>query len=126
MPLAELLLEKMQIVRINEKDIIDTIMLLREHEIGDRDDETIHAGVISRLLGSDWGFWRTVTGNLVTVQEMMDTYPQLAESDRQVVLDRIAALRGRIDAQPKSQRWKMRATIGERVKWYKDVEELMR
>ena len=32
-PLAELLLEKMQIVKINEKDIIDTIMLLLEHEI---------------------------------------------------------------------------------------------
>ena len=35
-PLAELVLEKMQIVKINEKDIIDTIMLLREHEIAAR------------------------------------------------------------------------------------------
>jgi hypothetical protein len=126
MPLAELLLEKMQIVRINEKDVIDTIMLLREHTIGDSDDETIHAGVISKLLGGDWGFWRTVTGNLTTVLETMETYPQLAEADRQVVRERIAALRARIDAEPKSQRWKMRATVGDRVKWYKDVEEMMR
>jgi len=29
LPLAELLLEKMQIAQINEKDLIDTIMLLR-------------------------------------------------------------------------------------------------
>ncbi len=34
-PLAELLLEKMQIVQINEKDVIDTIMLLLEHPLGD-------------------------------------------------------------------------------------------
>jgi len=32
-PLAEMLLEKMQIVQINEKDIIDTIMLLLEHSL---------------------------------------------------------------------------------------------
>jgi hypothetical protein len=126
MPLAELLLEKMQIVRINEKDVIDTIMLLREHEIGRTDDETINGTVISKLLANDWGFWRTVTGNLTTVVETMESYPQLAEADRQVVRDRIATLRGRIDAEPKSQRWKVRSTVGERVKWYKDVEELMR
>ena len=41
-PLAEMLLEKMQIVKINEKDIIDTIMLLLEHPLGDRDQETIN------------------------------------------------------------------------------------
>jgi len=41
-PLAELLLEKMQIVQINEKDVIDTIMLLLEHPLGDEDRETIN------------------------------------------------------------------------------------
>src|SRR5512147_2828215 len=58
LPLAELLLEKMQIVKINEKDLIDTIMLLREHPIGDTDLETINASVITKTLGNDWGFWR--------------------------------------------------------------------
>jgi hypothetical protein len=67
-----------------------------------------------------------VTGSLITVLETMETYSQLAQADRQVVRDRIDALRGRIDAEPKSQRWKMRATVGDRVKWYRDVEELMR
>ena len=43
LPLAELLLEKMQIVQINEKDLIDTIMLLREHPVGDMDEGTINA-----------------------------------------------------------------------------------
>src|SRR5512140_1247607 len=45
-PLAELLLEKMQIVQINEKDLIDSVMLLREHPIGDIDQETINAAII--------------------------------------------------------------------------------
>ena len=50
LPLAEMLLEKMQIVKINEKDIIDTLMLLLEHPLGDHDQETIHIARISKLV----------------------------------------------------------------------------
>jgi hypothetical protein len=124
LPLAELLVEKMQIVQLNEKDIIDTIMLLREHAIGDSDEETINAGVISRLAGNDWGLWRTLTENLAHVSERLAVYPQLSEEDRQAVRQRIEALLARMEAQPKTMRWKMRSKVGERVKWYKDVEEL--
>jgi hypothetical protein len=124
LPLAELLLAKMQIVRLNEKDLIDTIMLLREHPIGEGDEETINAPVICALTGDDWGLWRTVTGNLKLVGEFLNGYPQLTDDDRRVVQERIAELRARIDAQPKTMRWEVRSVIGERVKWYKDVEEL--
>ena len=48
-PLAEMLLEKMQILQINEKDIIDAIMLLLEHSLGDEDHETINIGDVARL-----------------------------------------------------------------------------
>ncbi len=125
-PLAELLLEKMQIVQINEKDLIDSVMLLREHPIGDSDKETINTRVITRILANDWGFWRTVTGNLKLLDEKLDHYDSLSKEDRQVVHDRIKELQDRIEAKPKSLGWKVRAQIGERVKWYKDVEELQR
>ena len=125
-PLAELLLEKMQIVQINEKDLIDSVMLLREHPIGDTDQETINAAVIAGILSKDWGFWRTMTGNLKLLDEKLAAYEALAEADRKVVHDRIQELQDRIEAAPKSLGWKARAQIGERVKWYKDVEELER
>ncbi len=125
-PLAELLLEKMQIVQINEKDLIDSVMLLREHPIGDSDQETINAVIISGLLSRDWGFWRTVTGNLKLLDEKVDAYQSLSELDRKVVHDRIGELQGRIEAAPKTLGWKARSQIGERVKWYKEVEELER
>jgi hypothetical protein len=126
LPLAELLLEKMQIVRINEKDLIDTIMLLREHPLGESDDQTINTRVICRMTAADWGWWRTLTANLETVVEVLGRYPQLSSEDARIVTRRIEDLRARIDAAPKSRRWKVRAAFGERVKWYKDVEELMR
>lgn len=125
-PLAELLLEKMQIVQINEKDLIDTAMLLREHPIGDQDKETINAVLIAKTLGSDWGFWRTVTGNLKILEDRLNEYANLPVEDVLVIFARIHQLQERIDAAPKSLKWKARARIGERVKWYKSVEELER
>ncbi|MGW8251471.1 MAG: hypothetical protein ACWGO1_12575, partial [Anaerolineales bacterium] len=124
LPLAELLLEKMQIAQINEKDLIDTIMLLREHPIGQSDDETINCQVVCGLLANDWGFWRTVTGNLKLTYEYLDRYDQLSAEDKKVVRQRIEELHRRIDETQKSARWRLRAKVGERVKWYKDVEEL--
>ena len=126
LPLAELLLEKMQIVQINEKDLIDSIMLLREHPVGSTDKETINAEVIASTLGSDWGYWRTVTGNLKLLNEVIDNYEGLSQDDRNIVRKRIQELETRIETEPKNLRWKARAKIGERVKWYKDVEELER
>jgi hypothetical protein len=125
LPLAELLLEKMQIVKINEKDLIDSIMLLREHPVGDSDKEIINAGLIAHTLGDDWGFWRTMTANLKLLSERLDGYADLKDDDRQIVRERIRQLQERIERQPKTTRWKLRSRIGERVKWYKDVEELM-
>ena len=43
-PIAELLLSKLQIVRINDKDIVDIVLLLLDHAIGTGDDDTIDGG----------------------------------------------------------------------------------
>ncbi len=123
-PLAELLLEKMQIVQINEKDIIDTIMLTREHPLGDSDQEMINKKRILDLCANDWGWWRTVTMNLNKVIQIARGYTWLMEEDRQVVTGRIQELLAAIDAAPKSLKWKARSKIGDRVKWYNEVHEV--
>lgn len=125
-PLAELLLEKMQIVKLNEKDIIDTIMLLREHQIGDGDRETINATRIAGLCAGDWGLWKTVTTNLQRVEEFSTTIGQLTNEDRADISSKSKTLQKRIEDEPKTFRWKLRAGIGEKSKWYRDVEELSR
>jgi hypothetical protein len=103
-----------------------TVMLLREHPIGESDGEAVNGTVIARILGNDWGFWRTVTGNLKLLEEQLDRYDRLSEEDRRIVRERIQELMERIEAEPKTLRWKARARIGEKMKWYKDVEELTR
>ena len=123
-PLAELILEKMQIFEINEKDIIDTIMLLLEHPLGDNDDEVINIERIAQLLSKDWGLWRTSTMNLEKVKQMAGNYSQLSQEDQAHVVNKVEGSLTRIDGKPKSRGWKLRARVGDRVKWYKEVDEV--
>ena len=123
-PLAELLLEKMQIVQINEKDIIDTIMLLLEHSLGDHDKEVINIRRISEICSNDWGFWRTVTMNLEKVRVLAQGYSQLTSEQKSHVESQVNEAMARIEKEPKSLAWRLRARVGDRVKWYKEVDEV--
>ena len=123
-PLAELVLEKMQIVQINEKDVIDSIMLLLEHPLGDGDREMINIGLIARLCAADWGLWRTLTMNLDKVKQLAPGYAQLTDTQKTELVAQVEAALARIEAEPKPLAWRMRARVGDRVKWYKDVEEV--
>jgi hypothetical protein len=123
-PLAELLLEKMQIVKINEKDVIDTIMLLLEHPLGEGDEETINIQRIAKLCAEDWGLWRTTTMNLDKVQQLAQGYEQLTAEQKAKVTERVRIALARLESEPKPFAWKVRAKVGDRVKWYKDVDEV--
>lgn len=123
-PLAEMLMQKMQIVQINEKDIIDTIMLLLEHPLGAGDGDTINVDLVAGVCARDWGWWRTLTMNLEKVAQMSVTYPQLSDQEKRRVAEQVNAALSRIEAEPKGVGWKIRARVGDRKKWYRDVGEL--
>jgi len=123
-PLAEMLLEKMQIVQINEKDIIDTIMLLLEHPLGDKDLEIINIKYIAGLCANDWGLWRTTTMNLAKVQQLSQGYTQLSNEQKENIDAQVQTALARIEKEPKSLAWRLRARVGDRVKWYREVDEV--
>lgn len=123
-PLAELLLEKMQIVKINEKDIIDTIMLLLEHPLGETDAETINLTRVAKLCAEEWGLWRTTTMNLTKVKRLAQDYPQLSAGLKAKVAAQVDAALAHLEAEPKPLAWRLRAKVGDRMKWYKDVDEV--
>jgi hypothetical protein len=125
-PLAELLLQKLQIVQTNEKDIQDTIILLLEHDIGKTDKDEINGDQIAKVLASDWGFYYTVDTKLGEIKGYIDKYEALSNEDRALLVERIDKLKDRIEKEPKSFQWKMRARAGTTVKWYRVVEEVQR
>lgn len=124
-PLADMLLEKMQIVQLNEKDVIDTLVLLREHEVGEVDDETVNHDYIASILSNDWGFYYTVTSNFMRMRdEFLPIYAVLTEEDKHIIQTRLDTLLKKIEEKPKSFKWKMRSRVGTKKKWYNDVEDL--
>ena len=118
LPLADLLLAKLQVVEVNERDLKDAAALLADHELG---PDGIAEGRVVELLANDWGWWRTTTA---TLERLADYATRLdAFAGAAAVVQRATALRERIDAAPKSRRWRMRAKIGERKRWYELPEE---
>jgi hypothetical protein len=139
LPLADLLLSKLQVVRINRKDVLDALVLIAEHPLAQDDGaaDTQHGlGAISvpRILAftsNDWGWWRTVTGNLDTLDQYLAVELTPGDLDlnkgRPIRFDpaaQIQALRSAINDAPKSTKWRLRARVGERSKWYQEPEEM--
>jgi hypothetical protein len=121
----DVLLSKLQIVKLNEKDVRDIVYLLSGYPVS----EGTQAGTISLdlyrpIVGDDWGWWRTVTMNLEKlcglIAENADLVPQGASHDPAA---QAATLASAAEEAPKSRRWKLRARLGERVRWYQEPEE---
>jgi hypothetical protein len=123
LPLAELVLTKLQIVKLNKKDAYDVFSLLLTHEIGDADSETINARRIAELCAADWGLYRTVGLNLERLRTGFEL-PELTGAERETIVNRVRELEDAIEREPKSRKWKMRARVGDRVRWYEDPEEV--
>lgn len=122
---SDFLLEKLQIVSLSEKDLKDAVLLLLAHPVSEGEERgTINASYIAKLLAKDWGFWYTVTTNLQGIRQVSSTLEALTPQERESVNQRLQALWERLAAEPKSLRWKARALIGPKLRWYEPVETM--
>jgi hypothetical protein len=122
-PLADLILTKLQIVELNEKDAKDAITIFLDHDLGDGEDvDVIDVRHLSRVCSADWGFYTTVTDNLAKLREMASGW--LGEPECALVDARIAGLAEQLDNSAKSLKWRMRSRVGRRVAWYELPEEV--
>ena len=124
LPLADLRLSKLQVWEINRKDLGDALCLLADHGVSedDSDPETVSLPRLRKVLGGDWGFCHTTEGNLGRLGELWAEEPLPAAPFD--VAAQIASIRGAIEAAPKTMAWRMRARVGERVRWYELPEEV--
>ncbi|MGO9196279.1 MAG: hypothetical protein ACLQK4_04020 [Acidimicrobiales bacterium] len=129
---ADLLLTKLQIVELNAKDARDICHLLSAFPVsgdspgeGGPESPEIDRDRFFKVLGADWGWWRTVTGNLsklpLLVGDDPDLVPPQPRHDPLRTAERLLDL---ADAAPKSVQWKLRAKVGDRVRWYELPEEV--
>jgi hypothetical protein len=122
LPAADLLLSKLQIVELNAKDAHDIVHLLAGLPIG---DEGIDPGRFGQVLAGDWGWWRTVTGNLAKLPAIVTDQPELVPPRARFdPVAQIKALTEVAESAPKSMRWQLRSKIGDKVRWYELPEEV--
>jgi len=120
---TDLLLEKMQIVEINLKDLKDTMVLMLEHSVGDPSAgrESIDVGYIVDMMSDRRGFYYTFTTNQKKVIEFMPQFPAIDTESARIIRGRINDLLDKIEVAPKSMKWRLRAKVGTRAKWYQEV-----
>ncbi len=117
---SDLLLSKLQIFEVNRKDLVDLTALLLDHPIGARDDEAIDATYVARLGSEDWGLYRTLQINIEKLRHSVDEL----DVDQELVRSRLDELWSAVEAQPKPLKWRMRAQVGDRMRWYELPEEV--
>jgi hypothetical protein len=122
MLLSDLMLTKLQIVRLTDKDVTDAVMLLMTYEVSGDDDSAIDGAHIASLCARDWGLWRTTSENLRRIAAALDALDapanRIADAKR-----RLGTLSELVDSEPKSTKWRVRARVGERVRWYEEPDE---
>jgi len=122
--LADLLITKLQIVEMNEKDMKDILAILLDHAIGAEASDKLDLDYLTRLTSSDLGLYTTLSDNLVKVKGHLSEYLLGGEID--LVEQRIDQTLRTIDAAPKSLRWRARAKVGRRMEWYELPDEVKR
>lgn len=119
---ADVLLSKLQIGRLADKDVSDAICLLKDLPLDERDDgHAICVRRIAQACARDWGMFVDVCASLDTVGAVARY--DLPASRRAPVVKRLAGLREALVLEDKPLRFKLRARVGKRLPWRRDVEE---
>jgi hypothetical protein len=117
---ADLLLTKLQVVEINKKDILDSVVLVLDNPLADGNrvkGQFVEKNRIVSMAASDWGNYRTFSMNIRKILEMLPSM-QIPEADKSKVTRRLSDLLKAIEDSPKSMSWKLRARVGDNVRWY--------
>ena len=117
---SDLLLSKLQIYEVNRKDLVDLTALLLDHPIAAGDDEAIDPTYVAGLAADDWGLYRTLE---VNIAKLIATVDEL-DVDRELARNRVKELWHAVESRPKPLKWRARARVGDRVRWYELPEEV--
>ena len=120
---TDLLLSKLQIVELNDKDLDDILRLLTHFPLAEAADG-LDLRVISDLVGDDWGWFKTISLNLDRISaRLADGLPEAIAGGEHDPAAAVETLRSTLADAPKSRRWRLRDKVGERKRWYDLPEE---
>jgi hypothetical protein len=120
---ADLLLSKLQIFFLNEKDIHDVVTLCKDVYVDFEDHPgTLNLTHVAETCADDWGLYIDVMSNIDAVLERLDQY-ELTVNQFTRVRRTLELAQTMMTEEAKSLRWRLRARIGKRLPWRREVED---
>ena len=121
-PITDLLLTKLQIERFEAKDARDVVVILEDHELGHSDvRDTINLDYIGNVCSRNWGLYKTVIDNIDRLREVIGQ-DALDITWSEGLAQKIYTIRETLATTRKEPSWIARSIIGDKVKWYNEVE----
>jgi hypothetical protein len=120
---ADLFLSKLQIQKLNEKDAHDVITLCKDVYV----DFEPHPGVldlehVAETCARDWGLYIDVMTNIDKVLDHLADY-DLSPREAARIARTLELAQNMMTEHAKSMRWRLRARIGKRLRWYNEIED---
>jgi hypothetical protein len=135
---SDVLLIKLQMARLEEKDERDIFALLQDLPLlggagapspsppgqgeSARDRAAIDVAYIARLCAHDWGLFHDVQLNVTLLRSRLAASGADSEIEDRVH-DALSVIESAIETEPKAAAWRLRARIGTRMPWRNTVEE---
>jgi hypothetical protein len=120
---SDMLITKLQIHRLNEKDVRDILTIVKDLALGNSDEKKmINTEYIGRLCAKNWGLYVDVVANVAKCVEGITRYPFTGD-EKAVLESKLLELERVIERYPKSLLWKARAYFGKRFVWYREIED---
>jgi hypothetical protein len=120
---ADLFLSKLQIFYLNEKDVHDVVTLCKDVYV-DFDDRpgVLNLRYVAETCADDWGLYVDLMSNVDAVLERLDQY-DLTVNEFTRVRRTLELAQAMMTDEAKSLRWRLRARVGKRLAWRREVED---
>jgi hypothetical protein len=120
---ADIFLSKLQIFKLNEKDVHDIVTLVKDVYI-DLEDRpgVLNVTYVCETCAADWGLYVDVMSNIDRCLDLLDEY-ELHTNERLRVQHVLAMIQTSMAEESKTLRWRLRSRLGKRVAWRREVEE---
>ena len=120
---ADLFLSKLQIQKLSEKDVHDVVTLCKDVYV----DFEPHPGVldlehVADACARDWGLYIDVMTNIDKVLEHLADYDLSAREVGRIGRT-LELAQSMMTEHAKSLRWRLRARLGKRLRWYNEIED---
>ena len=131
-PKSDVLLVKLQRTEANDDDLGDIAAVISDAAKlgGDDAPGVLNVRYIARLCAADWGLYHDVERNVTRVRRFLERpaahrgpAPAAGLREAARVARRLDALEAALSGEPKGLRWRLRASLGERLAWHEPVDD---